>query len=190
MKKIIVLVAGIVLFASCGTSKRVDQLAEDRAVKPLATQVVEAILADSVGYKTLTYKHTKDEILWVSSKGRGGWQIRAYNPDPILSEFGRFIRLRWMHADVAFVGKYKKVKLTDDEQQAILESLKYFFDHLQKQEIEKTYEKYHQVKWQGDDIMRRAHMLEMPELLISPSELQEGILVVPLTKPACMMQIF
>ncbi len=168
MKRILFFAFMAMVFASCGTTKRVDELATEREVKPLATQVVEAILVDSVSYKSLTYKHHKDEILWVSSKGRGGWQIRAYNPDPILSEFGRFIRLRWMHADVAFVGKYKKVKLTDDEQQAIIEALKYFFDHLQKQEIEKNYPKYHQVKWLGDcNHVERAYAFEMPELHIS-----------------------
>lgn len=146
MKKIWVFSLGVLLFTSCGTSKRYDTVAEERGVKPLSQQVVEAIKADA-GFQTLTYKAHKDEIVWVSNKkGRKGWQIQAYNPNPILSPFGRFIRLRWLHNDVSFMGSFKSVKLSDEEQQEILEALQPLFDNVQKDYIEKSNKKYHQVE--------------------------------------------
>lgn len=150
MKKICSFILGALLLASCSSSKRFDAAAEDRGVKPLSQQVVDAIKADA-DFQTLTYKHHKDEIVWVSQKkGRKGWQIEAYNPEPILSPFGRFIRLRWLKKDVSFIGGFKSVKLSDDEQQDILDALKPLFDSVQKDYIEKTSKKYHQVEWHGD----------------------------------------
>lgn len=154
MKKILLVVFGALLLGtlctSCSSSKRFDTAAEDRGVKPLSQQVVEAIKADT-DFQTLTYKAHKDEIVWVSNKkGRKGWQIQAYNPDPVMSPFGRFIRLRWLHSDVSFVGSFKSVKLSDEEQQDILEALQPLFESIQKAYIEKNNKKYHQVEWPGD----------------------------------------